>query len=605
MSESNIDDDALISQDDIDKLLNSSLLDDEESIIGGPEEDLGELSQDDIDSLLNNISLDVQPSGDQPAAPDEPSGDDLELVSQDDIDRLMNSALPMEDGPAVPDEPSGEETELVSQDDIDRLMNSALPMEDGPAVPDEPSGEETELVSQDDIDRLMNSALPMEDGSAVPDEPSGEEPELVSQDDIDRLMNSALPMEDGSAVPDEPSGEEPELVSQDDIDSLLNNISSDVELSREGSVKTDELSGEETEFVSRDDIDSLISDESSDVFSQVLEVSEGGVVDTEDETPIDESEAVGIDENLISQEVIDRLMAEEPEPDPEIDPEIDLEQLLGPDPVSQTEVPIEQEDTEEDIDAFLRDDIDDTLQDDELDDDFGENDLISQEDIDDFLNISEEEDEDILGDLDEDLDGDFDPGDDLDLDQEEQQVILEEEEALVTVPAGKWYRSKKVLACVVAVLVLAVALPVGYLKFFTTKDPDPLQMGLTADVAPSPETQVETVEIDLTGRNIGEGAGNIVLEDFLLLVSGKEAGLSYVTASVSIDYSDGRALTEINSNLPLYRDVIFHAMGKAIGSEKVDKLTEADLRGNIKEALNLVLPGRYVDRVTFIVFSTG
>ena len=59
MSASNSDDDTLISQDDIDKLLSSSSLDEAEAAIGSSDDELGELSQDDIDSLLNNVSLDV------------------------------------------------------------------------------------------------------------------------------------------------------------------------------------------------------------------------------------------------------------------------------------------------------------------------------------------------------------------------------------------------------------------------------------------------------------------------------------------------------------------------------------------------------------------
>jgi flagellar basal body-associated protein FliL len=90
-----------------------------------------------------------------------------------------------------------------------------------------------------------------------------------------------------------------------------------------------------------------------------------------------------------------------------------------------------------------------------------------------------------------------------------------------------------------------------------------------------------------------------------VLVPSGEAGFVYVTASVSIDYSDARAATEINSHLALYRDIVFEAMGRALASEKIDKVTEADLLDKIKEALNRSLPGRYVEQVQFKVFSTG
>jgi flagellar basal body-associated protein FliL len=90
-----------------------------------------------------------------------------------------------------------------------------------------------------------------------------------------------------------------------------------------------------------------------------------------------------------------------------------------------------------------------------------------------------------------------------------------------------------------------------------------------------------------------------------VLVPSGEAGFVYVTAGVSIDYTDARAATEINNHLPLYRDIIFEAMGQALASEKIDKITEVDLLAKIKEALNRSLPGRYVEQVQFKAFSTG
>ena len=533
MSASNSDDDTLISQDDIDKLLSSSSLDEAEAAIGSSDDELGELSQDDIDSLLNNVSLDVDDSGDD-VAPGESNGDDLELVSQDDIDRLMGGVL--DDGPdsAEAGEPYGDDLELVSQEDIDRLMGGVLD--------DEPEEDDQELVSQDDIDRLMNGAL--DDG-----------PEPVKAD--------------------EPEADDQEMVSED-ADAPVSTVTDTPELL------------------------------------------------------IDESEAVDVEECLVTQETIDLLLAEasdpapepapapapapEPElqaePESETEPEIDLEELLGPDPVPPAAVTEDQEVTQ--------DDIDDLLQGDELGYGAEDSDLISQNDIDELLLDSEEEDEDILGNLDGDPPADLDFTTDSDkLDLEEHQVILEEaEEALAdlahlesdldeAVPAGKWYRSKKVLACCAAIFILAVTLPVGYFTFFTTKEPALVPLEPVADLSPLQEPQVATVEIDLTAPSKTMGPGNLVLKDFFLLVPGKKSGLSYVTASVSIDYSDHRALTAINRHLPLYRDLIFDAMGSALGSEKVDKVTEADLLGNIKEALNRVLPGQYVDRVTFTAFSTG
>ena len=92
MSDSSKEEDSLISQSDIDKLSDSSSMEEakgklslEESDSG---EELGELSQDDINTLINSNTID---SGEEAEADDDE--DDIELISQDDIDNLMHSNI--------------------------------------------------------------------------------------------------------------------------------------------------------------------------------------------------------------------------------------------------------------------------------------------------------------------------------------------------------------------------------------------------------------------------------------------------------------------------------------------------------------------------------
>ena len=83
------EEDDLISQDDIDKLLD----------ISSEDEDAGELSQDDIDSLLNGPLLDD----------DDNFEDDGGELSQDDIDQFMNDSKESD---------SDDDDELISLEDI-------------------------------------------------------------------------------------------------------------------------------------------------------------------------------------------------------------------------------------------------------------------------------------------------------------------------------------------------------------------------------------------------------------------------------------------------------------------------------------------------------
>jgi len=634
MSGSNIDDDTLISQDDIDKLLSSLSPEESESANGdsekGLEEDvLGELSQDDIDNLLNNASQDVDPFEDKLSSEPEPRSEtdpaDMELFSQDDIDRLMNSAVPDEkasaalEQPVKLDEPDPDDMELFSQDDIDRLMNSAVPDEKASAVVeqpvklDEPDPDDMELFSQDDIDRLMNSAAPEEKASAdleqpvKLDEPDPDDMELFSQDDIDRLMNSVLPDEKASAGVDkpvkldEPDPDNMDLVSQDDIDRLMNSVPS----GEKALTMVNKPDAADMDLVSQDDIDRLMNSVlPDDNVSTAIDVEIPGqnTFEPDDEILIDVSQSVAIDGNLISQEIIDRLLSEPaiPPPPPPAAP---------PEPAPPAVVPKEQDPVEDDIGDLLKEEM--------PVDDSEENNLISQDDIDDLLKDSEQEDEDIIGDWDG--DGDF-TVDREDGDPEDRQVVLEEaEETLAGLAgispeelthAGKRYGYKKVLALSSVFLVFLVAISLGLYKYFNRETivaapPQVAEVSALPEPSAPPEQPAAVVAIDLTEQNKAKGGGTLVLEDFVVLVPGKTIGISYISASLSIDYLDQRAAAEINSHLSLYRDVIFNAMGLAIESIKVDKITEADLLSNIKEELNRVLPDKYVERVTFAAFTTG
>ena len=289
--------------------------------------------------------------------------------------------------------------------------------------------------------------------------------------------------------------------------------------------------------------------------------------------------------------------------------------------------------TQDDIDALLLE----TDDDDEDDEDI----LISQDDIDTILMAADEDDEDVLGDLmdndDTDLDGDFededilenDDSDDFDDDDDyeeydedgEDQVVLEGDDELVKKKVKKkrkirlapgWYKSKLVIASVSALIVLGITVPMAYFLFFKGESPAPVApMAQTTPAQPianmpagsAPQGAVETVEVTIE-QPAPRISGNMVLSDFVVLAPISAKQVSYVSVDVSIDYSDQRAYHEIQNNLSFYRDLIYDSIKKRLLVTKdQQEVTEADILLVIETTLKKVIPGDYIDRVSFKSFK--
>nr|WP_321402437.1 hypothetical protein [uncultured Desulfobacter sp.] len=582
------EEDDLISQDDIDKLLDISPEDDDAG-----EEEAGELSQDDIDSLLNEPDPDDADSD----ADEEDAGE----LSQDDIDSLMTDDAPEDEDSAEADE-AGE----LSQDDIDSLLNGPDPDDADSDTDEEDAGE----LSQDDIDSLMT-------GDESDDDDGFEENDAaeLSQDDIDGLLNGPDP-DDNDDVDDD------EFISLEDIQGAI--------------------SGEtQEEAVSDSEPESLEAESQDDVAEQTLEdeaIEDGPEADdgkamaasNQDDDPldepIDENQAADVADCMLTQEAMDALIeaglqtpgvaeADAGAPDTQDADEEDNTPLDEADQMPVTDAdgaddPVQEDDvTQEDIDALLQQSDE---QDELLDED--EDILISQDDINTLLMAADQEDEDVLGDLDGDDDiSDLEDLDDLESDSD--QVVLEGiEDAEIPGEKGSpkggkikaLLKSKIVLAAASVLLVMGISIPLSYFLFFSSKPEAPL-----------PERQTTSLtEIDLIRDGQADGSGNmpalppsrrsgtILLTDFIILASDQSQTMTYVYADVSIDYSDQRAYDEINSNLPFYRDVIYGAIQTRLVSEKNNEVTEADLLWGVEASLKKVLPPQYIDKISFKSFKT-
>ncbi len=600
MSDNTINEDEVISQDDIDKLLNASISDGDKAGADNnadntvaADNDLAELSQDDIDSLLNGASL--GPDSSDNKVKDEKS-DELELVSQNDIDQLMD-AVDLSDNDI--NSSSGSivdpgiskptfDTEIDNSDDYDDF----------------------DFISQDDVKQLMDTGALSDDDS----NPSPDTELLASSSDRE---SSEIP-EIGSNISEE--SDELELVSQDDIDKLMN-----------GDFQKNTIDNE----ISYEEDYGKESDLSSDV----------QVDDKIEEQALDESEALDIGECLITQETIDQLIKQDIK-EPAILPESAGEpnsypkEEMEPDQTQEAEPNKDEESQgEQELDEpadVTQDDIDNILDNSEKGtDDVSEeiSNLISQDDINKLLEGTDEDDEDILGNLDEESSGEnMYTGDGSNVDSKkdiskEDQVILEavdEDGTDGLVPDSaeqidverkqekerhnklkkQWYGSRLVVA-VFGTILLFLFLGGGYFFFFH---------GLKTSINTQPRTvqgKLNTGIVTHTGNiNFNKpvfphGPGNIAIKDFIVLSPDGNKSLSYITADISIYYSKGSALNEIKKHLPFYRGIIYDTIKKFLTVARKKDINEKKLSDIIRNALNQVMPKNYIDQVIFTDFRTG
>jgi flagellar basal body-associated protein FliL len=508
MADPNQDQDDLVSQDDIDKLLAASSIEEaEESLetvdISSESDDMGELSQDDIDRLLNSGPEDT---------PDDARGDtddDFGELSQNDIDNLMggNPGNPADDDPE--DE---EEIELIDQSDIDRLMARGGDQEDP-----------LESAAPLDTPESGNAqGPPVRDDFVISPEQAADPADcLITQDTLDTLIQNA-PETDLDAVPLNETAPETNQtdVTQEDIDALLQDPDEETEEAEETVTAEEEEKEEE----------------------------KNDVVDLEDE-----------DDLLISQDDIDTLLMNDDQEDEDI-----LEDVLGKD--------FEDMLDDESADEYSRDN-----------------------------------------------DGDQDgPGSD--------QVVLEPSDATETTGIAdkpsdtgrKWYRSKLLLAAASVLLVLAITVPAAYFLFFprtpelpSVNQPIPraaqeMDTDSVLDENPAAGNMLEnSIQVDVAPVQPVARPGNMVLKNFIVLASDRATDMAYVTLDISIDYSDGRAYDEINSNLAFFRDLIYRSIQQNLVWEKRNEVTQNELMRGVEAGLQKALPPGFIKNVGFLSFKTS
>jgi len=159
----------------------------------------------------------------------------------------------------------------------------------------------------------------------------------------------------------------------------------------------------------------------------------------------------------------------------------------------------------------------------------------------------------------------------------------------------------------VVVLVVSLSGVAGYFFLFTGS-----KSKVESDRPDSPtmanqemDSGVDTVEIDLQQPAVSSEPGTIELNDFVVLSDSRGESLAYLAVDLSVDYSSGRALNEMEKQMSLYRDIVYDALKKAVRSDNNKAVSEKELLAAVKNALNRVMPAKYIDEVRFTAFKTG
>jgi pilus assembly protein FimV len=587
-------DDEIIDQNDIDKLLEASSPDSDED--ADSNDDVSELSQDDIDALMNGPIIDT------PSTEEDEEDFELDLISQDDINQLvLKKNEQTADAPEISEIAAGEESSLPDTPDVslEPEVQEELPLQEEPAVQEEPlTQEEPETIEK---------PIALENDVIDESESVGIEECLVTQENIDQLIEED---KENSAFEDElTSGEQ---IVEQEVEPVIQEAEQfEEEPLAEESIIQEELVSQEEPIAQEEPA------LQEDVISGQENVPEEEVT-TEQEVAMEEEkkEEEGIEEEPASEAIVVDLNEDD-----------DLKEELDN---------IENEELQGDIDGLLDDSDDDS------DDDWEQDSLISQDDIEDLIKSSENEDEDALGDLDSSDDAgnhsedasmeEDDEGEDEEYEEyeeEDSQVILEESEDQAKEGKSKEKSKKKkkkkkrgpikirkkfIMIAASVIFFIGISLVAGFFFLKGDKKGTPTQK-MTAQTVIPEEPVVESVEINIDQESSKPVVSRpvpqdllkepLVMKEFLILAPETIESLVYIEADISIDYSTDNAYYEIKQNMPFYRDVIYSAIQKALGSSKGDKITESDLLMIVKKALIKALPEGSINKVGFNSFKAG
>ena len=184
-----------MSEDEIEKLLHSVGLDDDESDSekeGSDSSDSSKDSSDKPDIAVGNAEALPVDGSSRSEEYTEPSGGKM---SQEDIEKLLAPSAPAEPEPAPEPEKTEPSGGKMSQEDIEKLLAANAPAEPEPAPEPEKTEPSGGKMSQEDIEKLLAASAPAEPEPAPEPEKSEPSGGKMSQEDIEKLLAANAPAE--------------------------------------------------------------------------------------------------------------------------------------------------------------------------------------------------------------------------------------------------------------------------------------------------------------------------------------------------------------------------------------------------------------------------
>mgnify|MGYP006274991691 CR=1 FL=1 len=566
MAENDLEEESLISQDDIDKLMESppagekeqKLQEDAPGREEDQEEDQEDFSQDDIDALLDGMDFDAKEPESAEDEQDDEDEDDLDLISQDDINRLMNA-----DADEI-----GESSDSPDTFDSEQAGGEPEEREPEPEMETAPADEEPE--PEEEAKESADAEVQEAGTRGNPDSDGAEDDWLIDKAESVDIQES--------------------LMTQAGLDELL--AGKEEPVAEEEPEETAEDAGPATEAEPEEEMEPVRQEEP---YSRQEEDSGATVVDLEDDE-LDDSLEGEYGEPDTSQEDIDTLLTE-------TDEDEDEDEWGGDDLISQQDIEdliMESGGEEDDGEDILSDStppLDDEDEDFESEpegsgEDDSENDKIVLEasDTDETDSVEEEEDQSRDGDK---------------------------------TGKRKWYKSRVFVLAASIIIAVGITISAGLFFFLPGEKPKspagPSQERVVRKAAPEEEPGVDTVDINLEDAESAaqnEAAAGaqpepaplmetIVMRDFVVLAPESVEGLVYVRAALSIDYSGEKAYNSTRNNLPYFRDVVYASIKRAFESGKGDKVTQSELLAVVQEALKRELPSSQIRDISFESFKAG
>lgn len=502
-------------------------------------------------------------------------------ITQEDIDTALAAA------PRPEEMFDGVDGKPLFLDETD-IVDSGL---DGDSQGDDFFG----LLSKDDIEALLHGDLGGSGGREA-------------QDEVDALLQTTGKAEESPAS-EEAAVTDKKKTAQEDVEQLIQGAGEALEAAGETAEKAKTKASEADAAVSQGDIDRLLME---------------ALDESEDEPETADGSAPSETGEVISQGDLDQLLADALADDgqdvePEISEAAPIEPDAAPESPDDTELAAPEAASESLMDTgslISQSDLDQLLEgnapldgapDATAGDAKGTSEHISQDDINRLLKESLDEADDLL-----DEEPEPEIADESDF---QEPVILAEDEASSEPPPSveKTQAVEKIIKTSVGKerkkrvwenrLVWAAA---AGIVLFVSIAAMMMSSGPTEQVA-VPKPKVLTFSLSQGGDGISQAPvlsqNSIRFPGFVVLVPSNSAAVTYVTADLTLDFSDASTVAVIKENKAFVRDIIYGAISSELMTRDISAIDEISLEQAIRKALGQIVAREAIGRIAFDRFQ--